>query len=327
MSIFDDVAYPGWLSKIVSKLKLESGVAAKTLRLFHDGATVPFVVRYRQQDVGGIDSEIAYALYRELESFENVVKLRNSRICKLKNSGKYDDTIGNRFMACYTLEELDEAYISYKESTSTKVQQALAIPGMQTVAVGILAGSLTSIARREDDYHIALGWLLADQITHMDRSAEVIEREGCQREVVLTSAEKTAAKGTPAERCDHAKTPTGIKGDGGSSAGARDSKAKYSDYFTFSKPLRHLTTHQVNLSKHDINCHVCMHYKVMYCYVHCSDSCHTSREGRCLCLARAAYSASRLHGTLDSVSAPGIRSAPVPGQDPSAVSVQHNCRL
>ena len=249
-SIFDDNAYPSWLSKTTSKFLIDKRVAAKTLRLFSGGATVPFVVRYRQQDVGGIDSENAYTLHREMEKFEAVVKLRNSRISKLKTSGKYDDAVGARLMACHTMEELDQAYSSYKETTSTKVLQALAIPGLEAVAAGILAGSLTSIERREDDFHVALGWLLADRIAHMELSAEVIEREGCRREVVLTTAEKSTAKRIPTSQPEiSSNASTGSEGGGDSSAGGSDVKAKYSDYFTFSKPLRHLTTHQVRTAR------------------------------------------------------------------------------
>jgi protein Tex len=250
MSIFQDVAFPGWISSISKKIGIDKSVATKALRLFDEGATVPFVVRYRQHEVGGIESDVAYILHRELGTFSGVVKIRNSRIEKLKANGKYDDAIARRFLTCYTMEELDEAYSSYKESTSTKVQKALAIPGLEDVAISLMNNTIHSIQRREDEFHTALGWLIADRIAHHENTADIVSREACARNVVLTSAEKKgpAIKGEDGDHEEDAATSARKPTCGARSQ--QEEKAKYSDYFSFAKPLRFISTHQVSCPVH-----------------------------------------------------------------------------
>eukprot|EP00602_Paraphysomonas_sp_CaronLab_P001578 CAMPEP_0185030632 /NCGR_PEP_ID=MMETSP1103-20130426/17609_1 /TAXON_ID=36769 /ORGANISM="Paraphysomonas bandaiensis, Strain Caron Lab Isolate" /LENGTH=802 /DNA_ID=CAMNT_0027565833 /DNA_START=132 /DNA_END=2540 /DNA_ORIENTATION=+ len=230
MNIINDPVFPKFIEYIADKARVKTSIAQRAIELLHDGATVPFIVRYRQQQIGGINSDAAYLLDRELGSFRAVVKTRNTRLDKLKKDGKCSEDVTRLFMSCFTMDELDEAYSVYKESTSTKVQRAKEIPGLEDIACGVVANTVSKVApHQSDEYYECLGWLVADQVAHSEETVRLMRQPWITQSVQITCTEKKA---------------TGDK-KGTDVGDTSNERMKYRDYFSFSKSVKYLSAHQV----------------------------------------------------------------------------------
>jgi protein Tex len=126
------------LPQLVAELKLpERGVAA-VLGLLGEGATVPFIARYRKEATGGLDEvqirniEERHAYLKELE------ERRATILASIEEQGKLTDELRARLLACTTKAELEDLYLPFKPRRRTRATIARE-RGLQPLADRILA--------------------------------------------------------------------------------------------------------------------------------------------------------------------------------------------
>src|SRR5512144_979211 len=108
------------IAKIASELNLNPRQIQATAELLDEGATIPFIARYRKEVTGSLD-EVAVAGIRDtLERLRDLDKRRESILKTLEESGKLTDELKEKIFAAETLAILEDVYLPYRPKRRTR---------------------------------------------------------------------------------------------------------------------------------------------------------------------------------------------------------------
>ncbi|MCA1932410.1 MAG: helix-hairpin-helix domain-containing protein [Calditerrivibrio sp.] len=94
------------------------------INLTEEGATVPFIARYRKEMTGGMtETEIREILERK-EYMENLEKRKSSIIESIKEKGKLTDELEKKIISTTNLKDLEDIYAPYRSKKKTKADIA-----------------------------------------------------------------------------------------------------------------------------------------------------------------------------------------------------------
>lgn len=106
--------------------------------LLGEGATIPFISRYRKEATGSLD-EVAVAAIRDtLEKLGELEKRRETVISTIRDQGKLDDALHKKILAAKTMTELEDIYLPYRPKRKTRGLIAQE-KGLEPLAVKIFA--------------------------------------------------------------------------------------------------------------------------------------------------------------------------------------------
>src|SRR5262245_50117533 len=105
---------------LAQELKLHKKQVQATLTLLDDGATVPFIARYRKEATGGLD-EVAITMIRDRSAQLIELDRRRETILKsITEQGKLTDELRAKILAADTLTLLEDLYLPYKPKRRTR---------------------------------------------------------------------------------------------------------------------------------------------------------------------------------------------------------------
>ncbi len=106
--------------QIISQaLSISANQVKSTLLLFGQGATIPFVARYRKEATGGLD-ELQLADIRDRkEKLEEIDKRRESILASLKENELLTAELEDQIMKAETLTELEDIYLPFRPKRKT----------------------------------------------------------------------------------------------------------------------------------------------------------------------------------------------------------------
>lgn len=191
------------------------GVEA-VIALLDDGATVPFISRYRKERTGSLDEvavrdiEVALARRRELE------KRRDSIIASLADSGILTDELRRRFEVAATMTEVEDLYAPYKPKRRTRASIARE-KGLEPLAKKIMAGRAARLDATADDIAGACD-IIAEWAAETPRLRNIVRRELRRKGNISASVAKDKA--------------------------AEIGASPYAEYADFDRPLRRCSSHQ-----------------------------------------------------------------------------------
>lgn len=214
---------------IAQRLNLREKQVEQTIALLDEGATIPFISRYRKEATGGLD-EVAVAdvaeQHRQLDELEH----RKAFVLEtIEAQGALTDELRARIMACWDATEIEDIYLPFKPKRRTRAQMARE-KGLEPLAHRLLLrpnsdpeqeaeGFLTDEVGTVDEALQGARDIIAEQISEDEHSRQMLRRI-YSREAVITSK---AVKGK-------SETPEA---------------AKYRDYFEWSEPLKRCTSHRL----------------------------------------------------------------------------------
>jgi protein Tex len=107
--------------ELISKQNnLKEEQVENTIELFEDGATVPFISRYRKERTGSLD-EVSIAEIKTLwNKLIEIDKRRETIIHSIEEQGKMTEEISQKIAATYILSELEDIYLPYKPKRKTR---------------------------------------------------------------------------------------------------------------------------------------------------------------------------------------------------------------
>lgn len=191
------------------------GVEA-VIALLDDGATVPFISRYRKERTGSLDEvavrdiEVALARRRELE------KRRDAIIASLADSGILTDELRRRFEEAATMTEVEDLYAPYKPKRRTRASIARE-KGLEPLAKKIMAGRAARLDAPADDIAGACD-IIAEWAAETPRLRNIVRRELRRKGNISASVAKDKA--------------------------AEIGASPYAEYADFDRPLRRCSSHQ-----------------------------------------------------------------------------------
>ena len=94
--------------------------AAAVLALAAEGATVPFIARYRKEATGGLDEVAVQAVLDAKEAWDEVVKRQAFVVGEIEAQGKLTPELKERLLATFDLATLEDLYLPYKKKRKTK---------------------------------------------------------------------------------------------------------------------------------------------------------------------------------------------------------------
>ncbi|NPA89922.1 MAG: RNA-binding transcriptional accessory protein [Chloroflexi bacterium] len=137
--------------QIAKTLHLTPEQVARTVALFDEGNTVPFVARYRKEVTGGLDETQLRAILDQVTYLRHLDARKETVLRSIEEQGKLTDELRERILAATTLQEVEDLYLPYKPKRRTRATLARE-RGLEPLADRMWAqedtsGDLEAIAR------------------------------------------------------------------------------------------------------------------------------------------------------------------------------------
>ena len=207
---------------ISKELALPQTGVANTLELLEEGATIPFIARYRKEKTGGLD-EVQIGKINDMnEQLKAIAKRKETIVKTINDLGKMTPDLQQRINNCWNATELEDIYLPYKPKRRTRAQVARE-QGLEPLAMTIMMQrerDIRSVAKRfvkgdVKDVEMALKGaqdIIAETVSENEQTRQQL-RNTFLREAQISSKVVKAKKDN-------------------------DDAVKYSDYFDFTEPLR-----------------------------------------------------------------------------------------
>ena len=137
------------IEQLASTLKISTKQIGEVLSLLSEGATIPFIARYRKERTGNLNEDQIRAIEEQYKYQENLLKRKEDVIRLIDEKGLLTEEIKNSVLACTKLTEIEDVYRPYKEKKKTKATEAIKA-GLEPLAKKIMAfptkGSMETLA-------------------------------------------------------------------------------------------------------------------------------------------------------------------------------------
>ena len=172
----------GLTRRIATDLGVREAQVAAAVRLLDDGATVPFIARYRKEATAGLDDTQLRQLEERLRYLRELDARRDTVLRSIEAQGKLDEPLRKAILEADSKTRLEDLYLPYKPKRRTKAQTAreaglaplaealLADPG---TAPDILAATYVDPERGIDDTRAALDGARQILVEHFAEDAEL----------------------------------------------------------------------------------------------------------------------------------------------------------
>ncbi|RKR04206.1 uncharacterized protein C7446_1407 [Kushneria sinocarnis] len=110
--------------RLAGELEVRIGQIEATIALLDEGATVPFISRYRKEVTGGLDDGQLRSLESRLRYLRELDERRDTVLAAIEEQGKLDEALQAQIMAAETKQRLEDLYLPYRKKRRTKAQIA-----------------------------------------------------------------------------------------------------------------------------------------------------------------------------------------------------------
>jgi protein Tex len=123
---------------IAKELKISDKQVAATVSLLDDGATVPFLSRYRKEVTGGLDEVVITSIRDRIAQLRELDKRRDVILASLEEQGKLTDVLQGQVQAAATMTELEDIYLPFRPKRRTRAMIAKE-RGLEPLALSLWA--------------------------------------------------------------------------------------------------------------------------------------------------------------------------------------------
>ena len=132
--------------QIAQELNLTAHHVANVIRLFDEGATIPFIARYRKEMTGTMNEENVAAVQKRLEQLTELQKRKESVIASIREQEKLTPELEQKILNAKTLQEVEDLYLPYKPKRRTRAAIARE-KGLEPLAAQIMAQNVDFVDR------------------------------------------------------------------------------------------------------------------------------------------------------------------------------------
>ncbi|EAQ65717.1 hypothetical protein MED121_09133 [Marinomonas sp. MED121] len=105
------------LEKQLSKeFNISEKVALSTIRLINEGASIPFIARYRKEETKGLSDIELRSFHTRQKQLQELESAKTKVIDKLKETNQLNHDLKNNIIQCQTKKQLDEVYAPFKSN-------------------------------------------------------------------------------------------------------------------------------------------------------------------------------------------------------------------
>ena len=216
------------LEQIISqRLQIPLPQVEGTVRLLREGATIPFISRYRKEVTGSLD-EVAVGSVRDLlERLTELEARKRTILSTIEEQGRLTGELRTRIEASWDAAEVEDLYLPYKPRRRTRAAAARE-RGLEPLANLLMAQHTPDIRRQAqrfvtaevptaDDALAGASDIVAERMAEDDRIRSEVRRNFSREGIV------------------HARVAKGKEQQG----------AKYADYFDAATPVRSVSSHRL----------------------------------------------------------------------------------
>lgn len=198
-----------------------------TLRLLQEGATIPFISRYRKEATGGLDEVQIEQIKEQHDKLTDIAKRKETILATISEQGKLTAELEKRINDSWNPTELEDIYLPYKPKRKTRAEAARQ-KGLEPLAMLLMMQRESNPAARAaafvkgdvKDVEDALKGardIIAEQVSEDERARNAVRNQFARQGVITAKVVK----------------------------GKEEEAAKYRDYFDFSEPLKRCTSHRL----------------------------------------------------------------------------------
>lgn len=113
------------IEPIAKQLNVKTTQVEAVLNLLADGATLPFIARYRKEMTGALDEEEIRLIQEQYNYQMNLAKRKEDVLRLIEEKGKLSEEIKAAVMACEKLSQVEDIYRPYQEKRKTRAKTAM----------------------------------------------------------------------------------------------------------------------------------------------------------------------------------------------------------
>ncbi|HDR52225.1 MAG TPA: RNA-binding transcriptional accessory protein, partial [Mariniphaga anaerophila] len=218
---------PKIIEIVAQQLGVKNNQVKNTIELLSEGATVPFISRYRKERTGSLD-EVQILQIKELrEKFIELEKRRKTVLKTIEEQEKLTPELKERIENCYDPVELEDIYLPYKPKRRTKATIARE-RGLEPLAKIIMkqferdpesraAAFLNEDVESVENALSGARDIIAEWISENEKARNIVRREFERNAVITAKVVK----------------------------GKEEEAEKYRDYFDWNEPLKKCPSHRL----------------------------------------------------------------------------------
>ena len=212
---------------IANALALTSRQVNNTIQLLVDGATVPFISRYRKEMTDALDEIQIAEIKDRYEKLLEIEARKKTILTAIEKQEKLTSELQERIANCWDMVALEDIYLPYKQKKRTRAEIAKE-KGLEPLAKIIMMQRDNALAVRLRSF---VNDMVANEEDALKGARDIIaewinERESARNAVRTIFASK-------AEIVSRVVKGKEVEGD------------KYADYFAFSEPLNRCSSHRL----------------------------------------------------------------------------------
>ncbi|HBZ85891.1 MAG: RNA-binding transcriptional accessory protein [Candidatus Edwardsbacteria bacterium RIFOXYD12_FULL_50_11] len=214
---------------ITSELGLQVFQVSNTLELFNQGATVPFIARYRKERTGLLDEVQIRNIRDRFDYIKELEERRDAILKSIEEQGKLSEGLKAKIEACLVKQELEDLYLPYKPKRKTKGMAAKE-KGLEPLAVELWLQGESIVPEKLAQKYINPELGISNIKEALEGAKYIIsELIADDAEVRKFIREITLARGILTSR---------VKED------FREQKTKFNQYYDFKEPLKSIPSHR-----------------------------------------------------------------------------------
>lgn len=199
-----------------------------TIKLLDDGATIPFISRYRKEATGMLDEVAIHKIYVKYEAYKALARRKETILDTIKEKGCLTSELKQRIEDTRDIAALEDIYLPYKPKRRTRAQQAIE-RGLEPLAKMIMS-------QKPD----GTGNIASRFTKHKEVGSEQEAIDGACDIIAEWISESEKARALVRSRFARTATITSKV-----IAGKETEGKNFENYFDFSSPLRLCTSHRL----------------------------------------------------------------------------------
>ena len=219
-------ALPPIATRIAQELGAREAQVVAAIALLDEGATVPFVARYRKEATGGLDDTQLRTLDERLVYLRELEERRTAIVKSIDEQGKLTAELAAQIALADSKARLEDLYLPYKQKRRTKAQIAREA-GLEPLADALLGDPSRSPEAEAAKY---LSEAVPDAKAALDGARQIL-MERMAEDASLLGALRT-------HLWDSAVLVSAL------AEGMAEKGAKFSDYFDYREPIRAIPSHR-----------------------------------------------------------------------------------
>ncbi len=217
-----------YIKHISGIMSLKEWQVEHCVELLAEGATVPFISRYRKERTGQLDEVQVTEIKHWFIKFGELDKRKEAVLKSITEQGKLTDQLEKQIMSCIQMQELEDIYLPYKPKRRTRASIARE-KGLEPLATAMLTFNVPNFEKYLRSF--VNGDSLPDEDSVLQGARDIIAEVISERADIRQELRSFYAKSAKL----HSKVAKGKDEEG----------EKFENYFSFAEDISRMPAHRL----------------------------------------------------------------------------------